>query len=131
MSKKIKLSLSIQVNEIDGDVEFDVDPYCQPRIIDDVWMYEWWHEPKKKFRIRVTLKNKKGTQSHLNIKEVRCNDVVLNNIDRWGKYIMPNGAIRSTYGYMDLPGCYMLSVHQNALVHNYMSYFLDRSKQHC
>lgn len=126
MNKKQKLLLYIQVNEIDGALDFTVDPAIPAVVKDGVWIYEFEHTVGTNTKIKVDLKGRQGNQSHIIIKEVQLDGQTLNNLDRWSRYVVyETGQTESTFGYMGKPGCYVLTIHQNALVHNYMSYFLS------
>jgi hypothetical protein len=119
----------LQVNEIDGPLDFVVDPSSPAKFENNLWIYEFDHIVGKKTQIKVILKNIQGTQSHLIIKQITLNDLVLNNLDLWSKYIVyGNDQPMSTFGYMNQPGYYVLNIHQNPIIHNYMTYFLSRCK---
>jgi hypothetical protein len=129
MNRPVNLSLSIRVNEIDGDVHFDVTPPGQTKSHDNLKIFYWQPVIQDKFHISVNLWSRQGTQSHIVIEELKCNGTVLGNMDTWAKYIrFEDNVVRTTHGYMDHPGRYQLTVHQNALVHNYMTNFLGRCK---
>lgn len=130
MNKHAKLSLCVQVNEVDGPIDFVVEPCCVAGIIDNIWTYEWETVPQKKFQIAVDLRSRSGNKSHLIIQEIKCDSVVLNNLDTFGRYVThKDSVLRKTHGYMDFPGRYSFNIHQNALVHNYMLYFWGKCKQ--
>lgn len=126
MSKKVKLLIYVQVHEIDGKIDFKMIPNGSLTLENDQHVFELGHDPKTTSRIKIHLLSNTGQQSFLEIKKVVLNGETLNNLDIWAKYIPTSDSPRSTYGYMNQPGVYVLNVHQNSLVHNYMSYFLSR-----
>jgi hypothetical protein len=129
MNKKSKLSLYLQVNEIDGELCFEVEPAGQKRLVDDLQLYEFEIEAKQRNQIKINLQSKQGHQSHIIVKEIRLNDQIINHLDLSSRYLVHESKqTESTYGYMGKPGIMFLNIHQNALVHNYMTYFLSRCK---
>lgn len=129
MNKKSKLSLYLQVNEIDGDLCFKIEPEGQKRLVDDLQVYDFEIESKKRNQIKIDLQSKQGHQSHIIVKEIRLNDQIINHLDLSSRYfVYESKQIESTHMYMGKPGIMFLNIHQNALVHNYMTYFLSRCK---
>lgn len=125
MNKKQKLSLYIQVNEIDGPLDFRLEPDVSATVQDGLLVYEFEHIVGQNTKIKVDLKNKHGNQSHIIIKKVELGNQILNNLDQWSRYLVyETGQIERTFGYIGKPGLFVMTIHQNALVHNYMSYFL-------
>jgi hypothetical protein len=121
-----KLSLYIKPNNIDGDLKFDVAPFDECKEDNGVYIFTLDHDARSTTLVRVKLLENLGQQSHLQIEKIELNNTVLNNFDRWARYVTPQGTIPGTYGYMGMVGEYVIKIHQNALVHNYMTYFLSR-----
>lgn len=129
MNKSVHLSLSIRVNDNNGHIHFDVTPSGQVKTHGNLRVFEWQQAIQDKFSIYVNLWSRQSSESHIIIEELKCNGIVLGNMNIWAKYIrFDDNVVRTTYGYMDHPGRYQLSVHQNALVHNYLANFLTRCR---
>lgn len=124
-NKKLKLSLSIQHNETDGIIDYQVSPDAPFMIQGDTRIYHWDHDPKKTTKISIIIKANQGQRSHLQITDVNINGIKLNNIEKWSRYISKQGCLKNTHGYLSIPGEFIMTIHQNPLVHNYMAYFLS------
>lgn len=132
MNKLQKLSLSIKANQIDGPLSFDViSTYqLQPEQENNCYEFNTWHDVTKTSSVTVRLLENFGKKTHLQIEKIKLNEISLDNLDLWSRYVtFDRGVIPGTFGYMSVPGEYRMKIHQNALVHNYMAYFLSRCKQ--
>ena len=126
-----RLSLFIEPHEIDGAVEFEVLPGCAGQeIVDGIHVFHFVHDLSRRTTIKVRLLTKHGPQSHIVIKKITLNGVSLDHIDTWSTYVTHDrGLVPGTYGYMSFPGEYTLNIRQNALVQNYITYFLSSSRK--
>jgi predicted transcriptional regulator len=124
-----KLSLYIKKNNIDGDLDFDVWPATQDCSENDgMYVFNWNIDTRYTFGTKVRLLKNQGHQSNIRIEKVELNNITLNDLDRWAKYITQKGDIvPGTYGYMNIEGEYRLKIRQNALIHNYFIYFFNQS----
>jgi hypothetical protein len=126
MSKKGKLSIYAKIHEIDGPIQFCVEPTGTSYVDKNQWIIEMEHDLTKKSTIKIHLISNLGQKSHLTIEEIFLDGHKLNNFDIWSNYVVNTGTTKKTYGYMSEPGFYIINIHQNAIAHNYMSYFLSK-----
>jgi hypothetical protein len=130
MNKKLKLSLCLQVNEIDGLLDFSVDPPVTAIATGNLHTYEFEIDGKSRQQIRINLRDKQGEKSHIIVKEIRVNNRPIDQMDLCTRYVVKQSqSIENTYGYLDRPGTFFVNIHQNSLVHNYLAYFRDRCKK--
>lgn len=127
---KKKLLVYIQVNEIDGEVDFSIDiPHLKKKTENNIYEIEIQHDIKKTTRFKVNLDKKDGVESHIVIKDIILDGTKLKNFESWSSYIIyGEDKPFSTFGYMGNLGYYIINIHQNPIVHNYMSYFKEISK---
>ena len=124
MNKKSKFSLCIQVNEIDGALDYRIEPPGRQTLTNGMLNYELEVDAKQRNQIKIHLLRRQGHQSHMVVKEMKLNNLPLNQLNLCSTYmIKETGETAQTYGYLDRPGTLYLNIHQSAVVHNYMLYF--------
>ena len=123
-----KQKLSIYIHSEYSDTVFDVIPAETVAHADGVQIFETEVESGRNSTVSVKLLEKPTHQSNIQIKRVVLNGIELGNIDQYSTYrsYITRRLIPRTYGYMNEIGEYRIRVHQNAIIHNYLSYFRAR-----
>lgn len=132
MNKLQKLCLYIKSNEIDGHLLYSVksSDAMHSKKDHDYHIFETSHDVTGMSTISVTLHKNFGHQSYIKIEKITLNDIELNHLDLCARYhTFDRGVIKGTFGYMSIPGTYKIKIHQNAMVHNYILYFLSRTNK--
>ena len=99
MNKKLKLSLCLQINELNGRIDFTVHPPATKITIDDLHVYEFYIDGKSRKQIKINLLDKQGQKSHILVKEIRVNDQQIDQIDLCTRYVLRDSqTVENTYG---------------------------------
>lgn len=78
-------------------------------------------------RNSVTINyTKKISGSFLEITEIKFNNIVLNNLDKFTTYKTIDNKIKKTYNWIDELGTFKINLHQNAHTHQLLSYLLSK-----
>lgn len=121
-----KLSLYIRCEP--ADIVMDVMPGGFRDEQDGLRIFETEIPAGRTSTVRVRLFEMPDPTSHIEIVRVLLNDIELKNLPSWSTYrsSITGNVIYGTHGYMHEPGEYVLRLHQNALVHNYLSFFREK-----
>lgn len=121
-NKKQKLSLYIECDNND----YKIYPQGEHVCLEGQHRHDIMHQPGKKTRVVVSKESPKG---HLKIVKIELDGIELTNWPQWSRYVDHQGVVLpNTYGFMDRKGRYEFTIHQNAMIHNYLSYFLSCSQ---
>lgn len=132
MNNLQKLCLYIKSNEIDGHLSYNVQSSgaIHSKTDHDYHIFETLHDATGISTLSVTLHKNFGRQSHIIIDKITLNNIEINHLDLCARYhTFDRGVIKGTHGYMSIPGTYKIKIHQNAMVHNYILYFLSRTNK--
>ena len=69
---------------------------------------------------------KKMPGSFLEITEVKFNNIILNNLDKFTFYKTVDNQVKKTYNWMDELGTFKINLHQNPYTHQLLSYLLSK-----
>lgn len=131
MNKKLKFSLYLRPNEIDGCLDYEVIGAKLDREVDGVMIYTGFHDTSKTTKLVVRLRENNGHDSHLLIEKLIVNDIELKNIENWSCYICGSTGkkLALTHGWVSQKGDYILKIRQNPLVFNYLNWFYDTCRE--
>lgn len=121
----LKFSLFVQLNEIDGPLDYEIigASYCNN--IDNIYEYTGLHDPTGITPITIRLKNN-TSKSYILIKKLVVGDITLDNMQQWSTYILDDGNPTTlTHGWIDRNGEYRLKIRYSPAAQNYISYFLS------
>lgn len=128
--KNCKIQLFFEKNEINGVIDFEMITPGNMYGNDNTYIFETDLEVGTNTYLQIKIKSRQGYQSHIRITKIICNGVELKNWNCCCSYILADGkAVPPTYGYIDRPGTYTFKIRQNAIVHNYISYFYELCKK--
>lgn len=124
MTKKLLFSLSVQVNNIDGDIDYHVSPNARSWPADGLTWYEWEYDPTKQLMVSVSMTKTPDTQSHLIISNLNVSGIKIDQFDQTGTYRRHDTGeiIKNTYGYMSWSGTYTFKIRYSPQIHNYITY---------
>jgi hypothetical protein len=131
MNKNQEFLLSVQYNNIDGEIDFLVNGAKFSHIENDLHVYKGYHSFTGRSQVTISLLANRGSQSHITIKNISINGTSLDNMQNWSVCVDSETGQSSTsnFGYMSRPGKYFLNIKQSPIVHNYINYFLSRCKK--
>ena len=119
-----KLSLSLEVHDTTGSLQWHIEPPGDIYRLGDRWIYETAHLPGTKSQIKVHVHSVHGDGTHLFVKDIILNGVALQGLNMWSNHkISGVDGHSASHGYMNRPGILTINIRQNALVNNYISYF--------
>ena len=129
MTKKLPFSLSVQVNNIDSDIDYSVSPDARSWSANGLVWYEWQYDPTKQLVVRVSITKTPNTQSHIIISNLNVGGIAIDNIDQTGIYRRHDTGqvVRNVYGYMSWPGTYTFKIRYSPQIHNYITYLAKLS----
>jgi len=121
MTKKLLFSLSVQVNNIDGDVDYQVSPDARSWKANGLTWHEWSYDPTKQLTVSVSMTKPPDTQSHLIISNLSAGGI---NIYQNGTYLRHDTSevVKNVHGYMSWSGTYTFKIRYSPQVHNYITY---------
>jgi hypothetical protein len=121
MIKKLLFSLSVQVNNIDCDVDYHVSSGARSWKADGLTWYEWSYDPTKQLTISVSMTKPPDTQSHLIISNLSAGGI---NINQNGTYRRHDTGevVKNVHGYMSWTGTYTFKIRYSPQIHNYITY---------
>lgn len=123
------LLIYIEVLNIDGEIKFSTDPCHKKLIKDNLYELSLNHNITQTTRFKINLEENLGTKSHLIIRKIVLDGTPLDNFDTWAKYIVYSEPKPiSAFGYMERKGHYIINIHQSAMIHNFMAYFKNISR---
>jgi hypothetical protein len=127
MNKKSKLLVYLQNNSL-LTIDYKLDNSIVYSEFDNIRVHLLEHDNQKTTRIKLIVNNINSNES-LIIQKIILDDIELNNMDMWSYFITLKDRQRlQTHGFIDQPGTYFINIHQNAIVHNYISYFRKCSR---
>lgn len=130
--QKIKLSLYIKVEDIDGAVDFTVLPVTDNCVLLDngIIKYSWEYDSSSVFVISIMVNTVPG-KSNVQIKQLTGNEIDISNLNKCSIYkrFSDNQIIQDSHGYMAFPGEYKIKVKYSPLIHKYINNFLEQSKK--
>ena len=127
-----KLYLSVQVNNVNDDIQWNVETFYTSVFHDEeknTYVFEFDNDYKKCTEIKINLLNKKNENSHILIKEVKIGEKVLSSINNWSIIKDNYGNIfKDTHGWFGVIGSCRLKIKYSPVTQNYINYFLDISR---
>lgn len=124
MTKKLPFSLSVQVNNIDSDIDYHVSPPSRSWKADGLDWHEWYYDPSKQLVVSVSMSKTPNTESHIIISNLSVGDIKIDQIDHTGIYRRHDTGqvVKNVFGYMSWPGTYTFKIRYSPQIHNYISY---------
>ena len=124
MTKKLLFSLSVQVNNIDGDIDYQVSPTARSWSADGLYWHEWQYDPAKQLVVNVSMTKTPDTGSHIIISNLSVSGIQIDHLDQTGVYRRHDtGEInKNVYGYMSWSGTYTFKIRYSPQIHNYITY---------
>ncbi len=130
-TQKIKLSLYIKVENIDGEVNFRILPSTAVCTVleDQTLVYSWNYDLSSIFNVSVIVDSIDGIKSNLQIKKITGNEVDISNINNCSIYkrFSDNAIIKNSHGYMSWPGEYKIKIRFSPMIHRYITNFLEQT----
>lgn len=124
MTKKLLFSLSVQVNNIDCEVEHQVSPDAHSWRDHSLTWYEWQYDPTKQLTVDVSMTKPPDTKSHIIISNLSVSGTKITQISQTGTYRRHDTGqvVKNVYGYMSWSGTYTFKIRYSPQVHNYITY---------
>jgi hypothetical protein len=124
MTKKLLFSLSVQVNDIDSDIDYHVSPNARSWSADGLDWHEWQYDPTKQLAVDVSMTKTPNTQSHIIISNLSVSGIKIDQFDQTGTYRRydTNEVVKNVYGYMSWSGTYTFKIRYSPQIHNYVTY---------
>jgi len=123
--QKINLFLYLKFNNRDN-IKYTITPSPDKIFMSDdgLEVISFGMNPDDIFLVNVTV-NEIKLQSSLIIEKIVLNDIQLNHLDSFGRYLTSHG-VRKTYGFMDEAGSYKFKIRYNAISQNYLNFLLNK-----
>lgn len=124
MTKKLLFSLSAQVNNIDGDLEYHVLPDARSWSADGLDWYEWSYDPTKQLVAQVCMTKLPDTRSHMIISNLKVGEIKIDQLEQTGIYRRQDTGeiVKNVHGYMSWAGTYTFKIRYSPQIHNYITY---------
>ena len=124
MPKKLLFSLSVQVNNIDGDIDYHVSPSARSWSADGLDWHEWSYDPVKQLVVNVVMTKTPNTESHVIISNLSVSGIRIDQLDQTGTYRRHDTGeiVKNVYGYMSWAGTYTFKIRYSPQIHNYITH---------
>ncbi len=124
MTKKLLFSLSVQVNNIDSDINYHVSPGARSWSADGLDWHNWHYDSTKQLVVQVSMTKTPNTESHIIISNLNVGGIAINNIEQTGMYRRHDTGevVKNVHGYMSWTGTYTFKIRYSPQIHNYITY---------
>ena len=124
MTKKLLFSLSVQVNNIVGDIDYHVSPPARSWSADGLDWYEWSYDPVKQLVVSISMTKTPDTESHVIISNLSVGEIKIDQLEQTGTYRRHDTGeiVKNVHGYMSWAGTYTFKIRYSPQIHNYITY---------